>query len=126
MSLLRKDIDNLNDEIKDWTNHTQSELKSNINSLGIKHYSYSRNPLPLAQALKATIRKKHDVTDRISFKMPRSAIFLHKGVSRGHGKNNPRAAKEWFNPIVDKNMDQLGNIVANNLGNYIVNNLNIK
>lgn len=58
--------------------------------------------------------------------MPRSAVFLHKGVSRGHDKNNPRKAKEWFQPVVDKNIDSLADIVSNGQGDLVVNALKIK
>jgi hypothetical protein len=58
--------------------------------------------------------------------MPRSAIFLHKGVGKGHPISNPRTAKEWFSPVVDKNIEGLADIVANGGGNLIINNLNIK
>jgi hypothetical protein len=126
MNLLRADIDAMNDDIKSWTQETKSSIIGKMNSLGIKHYRYSQNPIPLQQALKTSLRKRNNLTDRISFKMPRSAIFLHKGVSRGHSKNNPRQAKEFFNDPVEKQMPKLGDIVANHQGNLIVNNLNIK
>ena len=94
--------------------------------MGVKHSKNSPNKTPLRRAIKQSLRKRYGTIDTISYKMPRSAIFLHKGVSRGHGKDNLRKAKEWYNPIVDKRMDELGDIVADGQGNTIVNSLNIK
>ncbi len=126
MAQLRKSLDEMNSDIKQWSDDTKSELIGEIDSLGIKRYKYSRNPLPLRKALKRSLRKRFDVIDRVSFSMPRSAIFVHKGVSRGHTKNNPRQAKEWYTPVINKRIEPLADIVANGQGNLIVNGLNIK
>ena len=115
----------MNDEITRWSDDTKRDLVSELDSLGVQHYKNSPNKVPLRQALKRKLRKRFDTIDKITYQMPRSAIFLHKGVSRGHGKDNPRKAKEWYAPIVDKNMDKLGDIVAEGQGNMIINNFTI-
>lgn len=97
-----------------------------MDALGIKHYKYSKNKVPLRRALKDKLKKRFDLVNKISYSMPRSAVFLHKGVSRGHGKSNPREAKEWFNPVVDKNLDTLADIVADGQGDLVINSINIK
>lgn len=122
---LRKSLDDMNSNITGWANGTKSAVINELDALGVKHYPYSPNKVPLRKAIKQSLRKRFDTVDRISYKMPRSAIFLHKGVSRGHGRSNPRQAKEWYNPIVDKRMDELADIVADGQGNMIVNNLNL-
>lgn len=58
--------------------------------------------------------------------MPKSGVFLHKGVSRGHSANNPRQAKKWFDIPTEINMPALQEIVAENDSTYIINNLTIK
>jgi len=123
---LRKSLDDMNNGIAGWAKGTKSEVINELNALGVKHYKNSPNKVPLRKAIKDSVRKRFDSIDRISYKIPRSAIFLHKGVSRGHGKSNPRKAKEFYNPIVDKRMDELADIVAEGQGNIIVNSLNIK
>lgn len=124
--LLRYDIAEFSNDVKDWATSTRNDLKSSISSLGIKRYPYSRNPVPLPQAIKSYVSEKFGIPSKVSYKMPRSAVFVHKGVSRGHGKNNPRKAKEWFNPVIENNIDKLGDIVANATGNMIINSINIK
>jgi len=121
-----EDIDQFNDKIKNWDDTIKAEVKGQIDKLGIRTYSYSQNPVPLRNAFRSRLRKEFDLINKISYSMPRSAVFLHKGVSRGHDKNNPRKAKEWFQPVVDKNIDSLADIVSNGQGDLVVNALKIK
>ena len=125
MAILRRNNDEMNSEIARWSDTTKQDLLGELDSLGVQHYGYSPNKTPLRQALKRTLRKHFDSIDRISYQMPRSAIFLHKGVSRGHGKDNPRKAKEWYAPVIDKNIEALVDIVAEGQGNMIVNQFTI-
>lgn len=120
------DIDQLNNNIEQWDEDNKRDVLSEMDSLGIQHYKYSPNKTPLRKAFKSTLRKRFDLVDRITYKMPRSAIFLHKGVSRGHGKDNPRKAKEWYQPVVDNNIDKLADIVADGQGTLVINSLKIK
>jgi len=123
---LRVDIEQMNDDIAEWNRANTSDIKSKINSLGIKHYAYSRNAQPLANVVRGKLHKTSGMVDKIGYTMPRSAVFVAKGVSRGHGKNNPRLAKDWFDEPTESNLDKLGDIVAENGGNAIINALKIK
>ena len=120
------EVEELNSEIAKWDEENKTDVVNEMNALGITHYPYSRNSKPLQEAFKSALRKKFDLVDRISYCMPRSAIFVHKGVSRGHGKDNPRTIKEFFNPVVDRNIEKLADIVAEGQGNLVVNNINIR
>lgn len=122
----QKDIEALNTNIEIWADNTQQKVVDQINALNIKHYPYSTNPVPLSKAIKNTVSKKNGLASRIGYKMPRSGVFVHKGVSRGHGINNPRTAKEWFEPPIDANLDELRDIVADGQGTLIINALKIK
>ncbi len=120
------DIDELNSDIEQWNKRDKSDLLSEMDALNIKHSKYSPNKVPLRRAVKDRLRKSRGLINKISYSMPRSAVFLHKGVSRGHGKNNPREAKEWYEPVVDRNLPDLAEIVANGNGNMIINALKIR
>lgn len=122
----QKDIDALNESIEIWEVKNYGDLLKQMDALGIKHSKNSPNKTPLRRALKSNLRKKFGVIDRISYTMPRSAVFLHKGVSRSHPKNNPRKAKEWFNPVVEKNINALADAVADKQGTMIINAVDIK
>lgn len=124
--MIEQDIDELNNNIGDWNQKNLKDLVSKLNALNVKHVKRSPNKVALQKVLKSALRKQSGLIDRISYKMPRSAIFLHKGVSKGHPITNPRKAKEWYAPVVNKNIDDLADIVAEGGGNLIINNINIR
>jgi hypothetical protein len=126
MAIFDDSIDQMNDEIEQWDKGTIGDLRAKIRDLNIKHVKRSPNKIALSKALRSKLRQRAGITDRISYSMPRSAIFLHKGVSKGHPISNPRTAKPWYGPVVEKNLDKLADIVANGSGNLIINNINIK
>jgi hypothetical protein len=119
------DQDQLNNDITRWSKDSLKAAKAEIGSLGIKHYPNSPNPVPLATALKSQARKQFGMINRISYKFPRSGVFVHKGVSRGHPASNPRKAKPWFGAI-DSRIEDLADIVSNGQANIVVNNLSIR
>lgn len=123
---MEQDIDELNNKIEGWNDKNFKDLISELDNLGVKHYKRSPNKIALKKVLKSAVLKRFGLVNRISYKMPRSAIFLHKGVSKGHPISNPRTAKEWYAPVVDKNIENLADIVADGGGNLIINNINIR
>jgi hypothetical protein len=57
-------------------------------------------------------------------------IYVHKGVGRGTtidqvGSTN-RVAKPWFNPVIERKIDELADIVAEEIGSEIINKLLIR
>ena len=57
-------------------------------------------------------------------------VFVHKGVGKGtpisrQGQTS-RVAKEWFNPVMDKNIEDLADTLAEKQADLIVNNLEIR
>lgn len=128
------DTEKLNSEVRSWTKSSVTEMKSEANRLGIDHRTEntkeggrSRSPAPAVDILRSTISKRLGVPYKISFKFPRHMVFVHKGVGRGTSASEAgtgsRTPKEWFSPIIEKNIENLGDIVAENLGESIINNL---
>ena len=126
MSFEQKDIDDLNNNIKNWDEKDKRDILKEMDALGIKHSKNSPNKTPLRKVFKSKLTQRAGLTNKISYSMPRSAVFLHKGVGRGHPKTNPRTAKEWFNPVVDRNLEELADIVADGQGTMIINAINIR
>ncbi len=122
---LRKGFDDLNSEITEWSKETKEYLVDEMDALGIQHSKNSTSRLPLRKALKVTVRKRFGNIDRISFSVPRHSIFLAKGVSRGHGIDNPRQAKDWYNPVIKNRLPGLEDIVVEQTGNALINNWSI-
>jgi hypothetical protein len=122
--------DMANQRIVGWSKDTLVELRSEINNLGIRHMANSRSPQAAEKSLVARTPKKAGLVERVSYIMPRHMIYVHKGVGRGtkisQVGNTNRKAKPWFNPIIEKNIDALADIVAEELGSGIVNNILIR
>jgi hypothetical protein len=123
-----QDIDAYNKDISEWTKETYGEALDELDRLGVVHSEKSKSPIPLRKAFKTSIRKNAGVANRISFKIPRHAVFVHKGVGRGAkaGQASNRKAKPFLNPPIEKNMGKLSDTVADHQGTMIVNALMIK
>jgi|SRR6185312_10950405 len=116
-----------NDKIMEWGKKNLAAIKTTIDALGIKHSPKSPNPKALKNNITLKFKKDRDgIINRISYGMPRSGVFEHKGVSRGHPISNPRTAKKWFDTPTDKNLPDLQEIVAESGVTYVINNLKIK
>ncbi len=115
-----------NDEVRGWTKNLMEDLKDELDALGVQHYKYSPNKTPLRKALRSKVYQRGGMIYKIGISMPRSAVFLHKGVSKYHPKTSPRTPKPWFNPVVDRNMPNLLNIAARRGADFVVNHIYIK
>lgn len=120
------DITKYNAEIVAWKEKNHADLKNKLQELNVQHSPKSPNKTALKNAIKSREAKKFGLINKIGIKMPKSAIFLHKGVGKGRPASSPKYAKEWFNPVVENNIDELGTIAANNLGSMIINAIKIK
>lgn len=125
-----EDMDKFNTDVKAWAGDTRQKAINELDALGVQASGVSKSPIPLRKALRAVVAKKDGITNRISFRIPRHAVFLHKGVGRGttiaQVGSTKRKAKPWLNPPIENNLDKLADIVADHQGNMIVNALIIK
>lgn len=116
-----------NEKIIEWGHKNLNSIKSTIDALDIKHLPGSPNKKMLKNNIILKLKKDRDGTIiKISYGMPRSGVFVHKGVSRGHSINNPRTAKKWFDIPTEANLPDLQKIVAEEDVTYVINNLSIK
>jgi hypothetical protein len=117
----------LTTEVKAWAKDNESALKSEAQKLGIIHRSNSTSTTSSVAAIKASVTNRMGIPTKVSFKFARHLVFVHKGVGKGtpiaKAGTGARRAKEWFEPPIEKNIDKLADIVADNLGESIVNNL---
>lgn len=122
--------DMANQKIVGWSKDTLVELRSEIDDLGIRHVANSRSAQAAEKSLVARTPKKAGLVERVSYIMPRHMIYVHKGVGRGtkisEVGNTRRVAKPWFNPVIERRIDALADIVAEELGSGIVNNILIR
>jgi hypothetical protein len=125
-----EDIDSFNGDVGRWAKGTKEAAVAEMNALGIVHLENSKSPVPAQQALKTSQRKNAGITNRVSFKMPRHMVFVHKGVGRGtkisQVGSTGRKAKPWFNPVIEKALPNLADIVADHSGTMVLNAVIIK
>lgn len=146
------DFDKGNDRIKDWTQSALQGMKSLGASLSIEHRANSPSKRDSLKNLRSRFGFSDGMIYRIGVRLNRSLIYTHKGAGKGRAglkgsswldaegarkKTNTaslgkagtegRTAKPWFNDYMDspQGMDQLGEIVAEEQGNAIMNNLSI-
>jgi len=122
--------DDVNEKIKLWGGNTKTLLQQRIGALGIRHTAKSQSPRAAANSLRDTYRKRQGLINRIGYTMPRHMIYVHKGVGRGtpieRVGESGRKAKEWYNPVVEKEVEGLADIMAQELGAGIINRLLIR
>jgi hypothetical protein len=113
------------EEVVQWTKESQNALKEQLDTLNVQRYPYSRDPVPLKDAIRGKVIDKNGLPAIVGYKIPKTGVWVSKGVSRGHPISNPRTAKDWFNKTIDDNIEKLSDIVMENTGNMIVNALKI-
>lgn len=122
--------DAANARIVGWSQATKGKLVSRIQELNIRHSDRSKSPKAAEKSLTVRTPKKDKLISRVSYAIPRHMIYVHKGVGRGttisQVGNTNRVAKPWFNPVIEENIDELADIVAEEIGSEIINKLLIR
>jgi hypothetical protein len=133
------DITLYNQEVKGWGDKIRSRLANSIKQLSQKGKG------ELMKSLTMKTRRYYGAIDRITYNFERHGVFFHKGTGRGYkmtGGNVMRVATgnnktltdssikrkpaEWFNPIINNNIDDLANIVAIHMADAAVNATRLK
>jgi len=119
-----------NEKIILWADKNLQSIKTEIDALGIKHSPKSPSPAASKNSITKKVRSRNGQVDKISYGMPRSMVFVHKGVGKGTPiskvRQTTRIAKRWFDNPTSRNFPDLQQIVAENDATYVVNNLSIK
>ena len=128
---LASDLDARNAAVRQWNSENIPLLKAEMQKLGIKKYS---------GAMMSYLKSRFYFTQQkdirgIGYKMPRHAVFVHKGVGLGYGINGvttkalggkKRIPKPWFNNVIDKRIPILADEVAKYDADVLANNIFIK
>lgn len=146
-------FDRQNERVENWALRNEALLKGNSATLGIVHRANSPSPTSSVNKIKSRTRRRGDIIEVISFRFDRSLIWTHKGAGKGRGglqgstwtdklgirhTTDPdslgkmgtggRVAKPWFENTMEapSGVNELADIVAEESGDAIVNNLFIK
>lgn len=143
-------VNEFNSKVKAWTRKVESELKASANTK-FKHSEREvTNDFPrLAESIKAKVKfdKQYKLETRsVGFSIARHGVYLHQGARTGYGglvggkwtdkygklkQTNIKSlgkqgtgeskAIHWFNPVIERNIDELIEIVANYSADIAVN-----
>lgn len=121
----------MNQAVKEWTSKVFNNLKNEYEQLNIKHVARSPSPAAAKDSMLTNMGYGQGLVRRIGFKFPKHMVFVHKGVGKGVkaadvGSKGTRRPKEWFNPVIEQAMEDLGDIVADHCGDMVVKNLSIR
>lgn len=102
-----------NQKIRDWAEQTTKIFVANVERMCVKGKTKPQITRKdgtiekkLSQSIGFFVNKKDQVAERIRFSFERHGVFVEKGKGA-----TPREAKEWFNPTIDKKMEELADIV---------------
>ena len=139
------DIDAQNKGVRDWASTGLKEIKSSYNSkVG------NRTGAGL-KSLRFSTGKSFGEINRISFGLNRYLVFVHKGAGKGKGgakgsswinptgkrvftsasslgkmNTGDRQKKEFLNPVLDKQIPKLADVVAGFKADQVVKAIKIK
>lgn len=119
-----KDIEKVNAVVKGWKDETHTELKGQFTKLDIRHVERSPSQTAAVKILRSVVGYSFGLASKVGVKFPKHMVFVHKGVGRG-GEGN-RKKKEWFNPVMDKQVEKLADDLAEEHADLAVNAINIK
>ena len=152
-SVMAFNLDKINQDIESWGNTAAVALKQTRSTMGIQHRDNSPSPKPSLQQIVARFKYANGLVHIISFKVPRSLIYVHKGAGKGMGgtigsswadkygnqhKTDPnsfgkmatgsRKEKPFYNQTMEspQGVEHLSDLIVTSIGDAIVNNLLIK
>jgi hypothetical protein len=147
------DLDKYNDRVKEWGRDTINRMAAQASAMAVVHRSDSPSKGSSIRKLKDKYRMKDGGVDQVSIKFPRSLIWTHKGAGKGragatgskwtdkYGQTKTtkeaskgkmatlgRKAKPFFDRTLDgpNGVEQLADIVAEETGDVLINNMFIK
>lgn len=106
-----------NDIIESWTSDFLRDVNREKRSLGIKH-KRTQDP---KNARKKFKKENGDITN-IGILMSKGDIMTHKGKGRFPQNRKP---KPWFTPILDRDIEELADKVAQQTGLFIQSHIKI-
>jgi hypothetical protein len=123
-----------NQKVEGWGKRNLGELKQEVQKL--KKGTGINKGKSLESSLKDKYGKSNGEIVRVTFALERHGIFWSKGVGKGYKSNGGvvvrtgggpilRKPAPWFNPVLDKNLNQLAEIATNNTATAAVNTSNV-
>lgn len=150
---MKLDLEQYNQRVKQGGKEVLSDIKSTANTMGIDHRDNSPSDGSSIAQMKDGYRQRDGAITQISIKIRRSLIYPHKGAGKGRGGSKGskwidkfgiqkttnqeslgkmgsggRTAKPFINDVLESEsgVDKIATIVAEELGDAIVNKVLVK
>lgn len=127
----KEKLKQFNDDVDAWRIDITRQLRGNVRIL-------VKQDEVLSSSIDSNVHKEKGEPDRLGFSFAREGIYIHKGAGRGQGgfrggskwtdrhgklkKTNPesfykmgtgnRTPIRWFDPVIDRNLPALADLVA--------------
>lgn len=132
MSVQQK-INTFNLGVNQWFSKILSKLKGEFSKQDIRHRKNSTSLSPAIDMMEQKTHKKEGIVNKGSIKFPQHMVYVHKGVGNhvpaslaGTAAAGNRKPKDWFNQVIDANIDDLANVLAENSADIAVEKFYIK
>lgn len=130
-------VNKFNREVRAWGQLVNSDLKARIGQVIDKDVNLSASLKQNYRHFGKSVKSGEEITS-IGFSFVEEGIYVHLGVGRGYNmeggtriitkktnREDLRKPKDWFNPVVSRHIDALGEIVKNYCGDLFVNDSRI-
>lgn len=98
-----------NGVVQGWNLETYNKIKQRYLSLINSQWRSGDG----FESLKYRLKYMYGDVDSISYKFNRYLIYVHKGVGRGRGINSGKTKpKPWLNPVLDEELPNLADRIA--------------
>ena len=116
MSEILKKIEDHNKIVETWTPKVRTKIKSNVlrsmkdgktKPFILRGKNKEQKELKLANSITSKHRKESGEIDRVTFNFEKHGVFVQKGVGKGN-----RTPKDWFNNILESEIPELADKIA--------------
>ncbi len=108
----KEKLKQFNDDVKAWSIDVTRQLRSNVRML-------VKQDEQLSESIEPNVYFRNGEAERIGFSFAREGVYIHKGAGRGQGGfrggsmgTGNRRPIRWFDPVIDKNLSFLADVVA--------------
>jgi len=126
---LKADINKLNADVRKWSFQTKNMMAQNVRMLtnsSKTDYIRKINWQRLAPNIRPRTIVKDGMAERVTMNYPAHGYFISVGSGRGHHKKtNPRRIINWYNDILESQVENLGDIVQAHISTLTVRVTNI-
>ncbi len=144
----KEQLQQFNKEVRHWAKKVEAQLKASAEThFSHRESSEVTARFPrLSGSIQARVRKEKGEAKSIGFSLARHGVFLHHGAGTGYGgikgsrwinnkmqyvttrkkslgkmNTDNRRAVHWFNDIIDQNIQELIEIIANYTADIVIN-----